>query len=120
MPQPIHKKELRVIVSETRSGKVIKEKYGSSLLWRKEFHNKHNFFILDVNKMICKSCGHLISLEAPRRVFVNFGRLEIQRLVCELCSNESEYKFKEDALVEVPIIHETKGGSAKPNRKQCK
>jgi len=108
MSTPASPKERRIIVSETRSGKVIKEKYGTTILWKKEFHAKHNFFILDVQKMICKSCGHLIELEESRRVFVGFGRLEIQTLVCELCSHVNEYQFKEEVLVEVPISSETK------------
>lgn len=106
--QEIGQKELRTIVSETRSGKVIKQKYGASLLWKKEFHNKHGFFILDVNKMICKNCGHVIGLENPRRVFVEFGRLEIQTLVCELCSRVNEYKFEEASLVEITNSFKTK------------
>ena len=117
MSQPVKEKELRIIVSETRSGKVIKEKLGASLLWRKELHNKHNFFILDVQKMICKSCGHVIELEEPRRVFVEFGKLEIQTLVCELCSKVNEYPFKEEVLNEVGVSLETKQQSSISNKK---
>ena len=118
MARPEKKKERRIIVSETRSGKVIKEKYGSSLLWRKEFHPQHNFFMLDVQKMICNNCGHLIELAEHRRVFVGFGRLEIQTLVCELCTHVNEYKFKEEPPEKVLISSETKPRNLKLNKKQ--
>jgi hypothetical protein len=117
MAKPEKKKERRIIVSETRSGKVIKEKYGASLLWRKEFHPQHSFFMLDVQKMICNKCGHLMELEEPRRVFVGFGKLEIQTLVCELCTHINEYEFKEEILEKVLISSETKPRQTKSNRK---
>lgn len=117
MSKPVTPKERRIIVSETRTGKVIKEKYGSSLLWKKELHPKHDFFMLDVQKMICKSCGHLMELEEPRRVFVEFGRLEIQTLVCKLCTHVNEYQFKEDVLVEPYISSGTKYQLPTSNKK---
>ncbi len=117
MARPVTAKERRIIVSETRTGKVIKEKYGSSLLWKKEFHPKHNFFILDVQKMICKSCGHLIELEEPRIVFVEFNKLEIQTVVCELCTNVNTYEFIEKDLDEVSISSETKHQHQTSNKK---
>jgi len=92
---PATGKERRIVVSETRSGKVIKEKYGSSLLWKKEFHAKHGFFVLEVRKMICNHCGHPTELSEPRKAFIAFGVMEIQTLVCELCGKVSEYKFIE-------------------------
>jgi hypothetical protein len=110
-------KERRIIVSDTRSGKVIKEKYGSSLLWRKEFHPEHRFFMLDVQKMICNNCNHLISLSEHRRVFVGFGVLEIQTLVCELCSHVNEYKFNEQSPEKIPVSSETKPRTTKQIRK---
>ena len=117
MAKSISQKELRIIVSETRSGKVIKEKYGTTLLWRKEFHDKHSFFILDINKMICKSCGHLIDAPEPRRSFVKFGRLEIKTLVCELCAHINQYQFKEDVLDELSVSLQTHQQASRPNKK---
>lgn len=117
MAKSVKGKERRIIVSETRNGRVIKEKYGASLLWRKELHPKHNFFMLDVQKMICNNCGHLIELSEHRRVFVEFGRLEVQTLVCELCAHINEYQFIEQEKKEILISSETKTLQVKSKRK---
>lgn len=106
MKQETDLSELRTIVSETRTGKVIKQKLGSNLLWRKEFHEKHNFFVLDIKQFICRQCNHLNKLEEPKKCYVEFNDSSIHNLVCKLCGRNSEFIYREKSLLPESIVME--------------
>lgn len=106
MQQEVNHSELRVIVSETRTGRVVKQKLGSNLLWKKEFHEKYNFFVLDIKQFICRSCNYLNKLEEPKRCYVEFNDSSIHSLVCKLCGNNSEFIYREKSLVPESIVLE--------------
>lgn len=92
-------RKLQLLVSETARGTVIREKLGNILLWRKESDSRNKMYFVEIRKLICKHCGHLIELHFPKKLFKSMGEPSFHSENCDNCHKTSDYKFGEGQLV---------------------
>jgi len=62
-------RKLQIMVSETKRGIIIKEKIGHILLWKKETDNRNRMYVVEIRKLICRACGHIIDFPLPKKIF---------------------------------------------------
>jgi RNase P subunit RPR2 len=96
-------RKLQILVSETQRGTVIREKLGHILLWRKESDNRNRIYMVEIKKLICRSCGHLIELAMPKKIFKMMGEPSSHAETCDSCGKSNEYKFGEGQVKGIKV-----------------
>jgi len=86
-------RKLQIFVSETSRGITIREKLGHIVLWKKEMDNRNGIYVVEIRKLICKSCGHLIELAFPKKIFKMLGEAASHAETCDSCQHVNEYNF---------------------------
>lgn len=94
-------RKLQILISETKRGTVIREKLGHILLWKKESDNRNKLYVVEIRKLICKSCGHLIELHMHKKIFRQIGLSLIHTENCDDCGSINEYIFGDPQLKSV-------------------
>ena len=88
-------RKLQILVSETKRGTVIKEKLGHILMWKKETDNRNKIYVVEIRKLICRNCSHIIELHIHKKIFKMIGESTSHNQECDNCGKSSEYKFGE-------------------------
>ena len=96
-------RKLQILVSETKRGTTIREKLGHIVLWKKETDSRNKMYVVEIRKLICKNCSHLIELMMPKKIFKIFGEGAIHTEACEKCGKSNEYRFGEEQFKKIPV-----------------